>query len=873
MKVKVLMTLCLIGTIGTSQAMMRNAVTKLASVRASAARTISSFQRIKTVAVQAYLAGNLSTKESRYGSFQTLHISQTMKNAFEKLPEIDQHETIDQQIINKVYTGQIRELQDIFTELIPEEQHQQYAHRIMQKLLDEPVPERSFYRDVQLPTKLSLSVLLNYCSEQQAVAYVADYLQTRGNLMRTEEHTYLLENFILPCAPSLLSFLKSRSLHTLEYFLMTLNSFLNSYQNSAGQVYKVKPFLDHEIPRTIVKLAFDQGNANIFFVWISYLPKKESEELSNSFLTVHFEKLDKNDIANYSEYLSHEQRSTWNALLLSKYGNDEISIETRFYCLGTLPEKEQEAVILKTLEYDFNQIKKEKLYYWIALLSQNNRILWSTIVLEKYIDQLNNEQIHNFVRLLPYPKQQAWAQKILESRQDTPDFPKELVFWIGYCTREQADAWIVPLLQKKDLKIEGPDLERLITLLSRSSLIALNPFLLEQYFDRLSHDFVWNNLIFSLPEEQKDQWKKKFLEKYDQEKQFEVVPEPSGEGPLFSAEFVSNHTLPLLAVLKHAPRYEMTPQSSINRFIWGNLPKQTKIEKFFSLFPNFSNDIRTLYKEGRIVLFHGQHSQWHFLELFFNHLDALKNGNPEVTNRIRLRFRQTSPLSPEDVQKTRNQGVTQATYCDYRPEILFTNLHLFANSYGSNSLLYFTENSDQTIVHGRFDFKNALKPLFTELGFEQEFERLAEQRSLFMGKSIFEELYDDYDDAIKESHNYGRLLVISMLPETAKRLCYPTRSGGVLAPLWINYKQTTDLEIISRLYNQVPWHNEYAFILGPEAYEYKNPDITITGYNPAITHRTPKYVKFETRFKEVMAHIEKLSKVRLAREALAQQNK
>jgi len=384
-----------------------------------------------------------------------------MKKAFGKLPDTQRYETVDQQVIHKVYTGQIRELQDIFTELIPTDQHQQYAHRIMQKLINEPVPERSFYRDVQLPTLHSLSTLLNYCAKEQAVVYTARYLQTRGEFMRTKEHAYLLDAFIHPQVPSLLYFLKSNPLHALEYFLRTLDDYLQHYQNSAGEVCKVEPFFDHELPRTIVKLAFDQGNANIFFTWIRYLPKKESEALGNSFLTTHFEKLTKNDMANYLEHLSYEQRSTWSALLLSKHGN-EISIKTRFYCIGMLPDEERETVILKTLEHDFNQIKKEELYPWIRLLSQDNRILWSTIALEKYVDQLNNEHIHNFVRLLPYTKQQAWGQKILESRQDSQDFPRDLVFWIGYCTQEQKDAWIMPLLQKNDLNIERPDLERLI---------------------------------------------------------------------------------------------------------------------------------------------------------------------------------------------------------------------------------------------------------------------------------------------------------------------------------------------------------------------------------------------------------------------------
>ncbi len=316
------------------------------------------------------------------------------------------------------------------------------------------------------------------------------------------------------------------------------------------------------------------------------------------------------------------------------------------------------------------------------------------------------------------------------------------------------------------------------------------------------------------------------------------------KGPLFSDFFIKNFSKILCVI-------EEKESENLKALLW-----------------DITEYVEQEYKDDRIVFFHGQHSQWAFLGEWFTELSHCVQEREALfgDNFVPFRFSNDSFLTDEEVSMLCTNGLTKETFEYYRFSILFANLHLFANSSGSNSWHYVTTNSDQTVGQKRYDFKNALQEMFKNLGLFEEYQMLLSTMSSG-DKTVFDELYDLYEDAIKDQGDFGRLLMISMSRDTARELAYSTTSGGPLKPIMINGKETTDVVEIADNHNQAPFYHEFAIILSKKILDPKaaqEAGVKIKGIDPTIYQRTEKYMKYVKRRKEVIAWVREHYQKRMA---------
>ncbi len=275
----------------------------------------------------------------------------------------------------------------------------------------------------------------------------------------------------------------------------------------------------------------------------------------------------------------------------------------------------------------------------------------------------------------------------------------------------------------------------------------------------------------------------------------------SVKGPLFSS-YMDTHVSSLINQI-HSPYAEYLKNVADSSF---------KIKKLTEMLTKLADFTEAEYKKGNIVMFHGQQSQWPFLEQWFNELCSIKYGIGSPKQFVRLRFTKKLILTDQEVQEIRKNGVTWSTHYKYRPKVLFSNLHVLANYSGSNSFLYVAGNSDQTVYSLENSVITApLEKVFEDFGLTEEYKALLKKDN-----QLFEKLYKLYNELVKKQGNIGRLLAFSIPKTFAKKLAYSTTSGGPLYPITINGKETTDVVEIAEYFDQVPFANEYCIILSKE---------------------------------------------------------
>jgi len=275
-----------------------------------------------------------------------------------------------------------------------------------------------------------------------------------------------------------------------------------------------------------------------------------------------------------------------------------------------------------------------------------------------------------------------------------------------------------------------------------------------------------------------------------------VSGDPKAVGPLFSKDFLS-----------------LNDKSIFNYVLENPLLIGEKIPHIKVMISNVARFTEEQYRQGKIVFFHGQHDQWAFLAGIFNDLISIKDGQSVPEDFVRLRFQERPVIESDDeVRTTREQGIPdRQTFKDIWFHLLFTNLHLFANREGSNTLFYFLQNYDQTIKDQRFDFDEGIKKLFSELDMLSEYDALIKK-----SPTVFADLYGAYKKDVVARGNIGRLIAISMPKGVAKQLAYSTTSGGPHKHIYIDGKKTVDVVDIADNYGQAPFLNEYCVIMSKE---------------------------------------------------------
>ncbi len=358
--------------------------------------------------------------------------------------------------------------------------------------------------------------------------------------------------------------------------------------------------------------------------------------------------------------------------------------------------------------------------------------------------------------------------------------------------------------------------------------------LLATYFLQLDDPVrIVNLLSHSTHENYKKMWAKKLLKKTSL---VTLLTNRLTKGPLFSS-YSDRHACQLLNefYIPYTIYLESIADSSL------------KLKKLTEMLTKLADFTEAEYKKGNIVLFHGQQSQWPFLERWFNELCAIKYGVGAPQQFVRLRFTQKIVLTDQQVQEIRRDGVTDTTYAEYRPKVLFSNLHVLANDAGSNSLLYVAGNYDQIVYNSEHSvITDPLQKIFKEFGFTQEYKKLMRE-----DEKLFELLYELYNELVKEQGNIGRLIAFSLPQSFAKELVYSTTIGGPLCPIKINGKLTTDVVEIAQYFDQVPFANEYCIILSKEitnpAEAYKA-QIKMMTFD-ALDRSSEAYTKYSTQFK------------------------
>lgn len=333
--------------------------------------------------------------------------------------------------------------------------------------------------------------------------------------------------------------------------------------------------------------------------------------------------------------------------------------------------------------------------------------------------------------------------------------------------------------------------------------------------------------VMQLSEANKTKW----IERFERENYNALTQAPPSTGPLFS-----NH------LEKHNKA--------------GFLIKSMGNENFYNLLPAIVDYVEQQYSKKRIVLFHGQSSDWIFLEKLYHRLYEQKQGAKTASDYRFLRFTDHSSLSKKDVGQLQQQGVSYH-YQDplHRKEntILFTNLHPFINDAGGNSWLFALDNRD---FSGTDRIDQMLPTIFKNLNLTKACERLQKEYPLALT-----ELKELFDAAIKEQGRYGQLLVISLEEKLAKKLTYSTDPDGRPEHHLSNQKLTKSTVDLAKNPNEAPSNHQHALILSEEIINPKaaqKAGVQIVSFDPVAYWRTEKYCAFEKKLDEVVELIEKL---------------
>ena len=292
------------------------------------------------------------------------------------------------------------------------------------------------------------------------------------------------------------------------------------------------------------------------------------------------------------------------------------------------------------------------------------------------------------------------------------------------------------------------------------------------------------------------------------------------------------------------------------------------VEKFYS----HPNTLETLYsvanftkqetEKGHIVLCHGQADQWAFLQNVYREIISIKTQKNISDNFVALRFNNYTNLDQAHVDTLRTNGVQK--YDKDRFNILFTTVIPFQNDNGSNSYLYVTENSDQSMGSR---YTSSVITIFKENGMQEEFEYIQKYHA-----TLFDELEQLYKDANQEQGNYGNLICFSLPAKLADKLTYPTRSGGGVSPVTINNTQETRISKIIEHFDQVGDSLEIALILAPEILDPEKAraaGVKMHHFGPMITQETEKYMNFKAKLDEVMAIAKKHYDARMNHTSIA----
>lgn len=204
-----------------------------------------------------------------------------------------------------------------------------------------------------------------------------------------------------------------------------------------------------------------------------------------------------------------------------------------------------------------------------------------------------------------------------------------------------------------------------------------------------------------------------------------------------------------------------------------------------------------------VTFFHGQSWSWNLRSLLTKKLrkHQMIDNDEHITGFTFLRYSSQLTLCTDTQHRIAQTGVRVGQFFkEDRYNVLFTNLALFANPTGSNTVEYVQNNYDQSSVHGRS--VKSLVNIFKEYGFGDELSLL---------------LSDEPDILIKLSnlHNsaskYGNIVTISIPKNIVSDIAYPSKTGGRK----IKYVDMDNIVDIVDNFDCIPYANEYCIALGP----------------------------------------------------------
>ena len=338
---------------------------------------------------------------------------------------------------------------------------------------------------------------------------------------------------------------------------------------------------------------------------------------------------------------------------------------------------------------------------------------------------------------------------------------------------------------------------------------------------------LFSRHVIQLSAKNKDEW----ISRFEEENYNALTQTKTSESPLFS--YIQRYRRALF--LAHSV---------------GN-------ENFYNLLPDIVDYVEKQYTQKKIVLFHGNSSEWIFLEALYRRLYEQKNNIKIDPNYRFLRFTDHSALSEKEIATIKTAGVSYRydNHLSEKPAtILFTNLHPFINDAGANSWLFALDNRDFAGT-GRID--QMLPTIFNNLNMTHEYEQFQKKYP-----EAIKELKELFDNAIKEQGGYGQLLVISLPENLAERLTYSTDpEGRPQQHLSNNQELTTSTVTLAKKSYDMPTKHQHVLILNQQILNPKaaqKNEVEIKSFDPTAYWRTEKYRTFEKKLDEVVELIETL---------------
>ncbi len=536
------------------------------------------------------------------------------------------------------------------------------------------------------------------------------------------------------------------------------------------------------------------------------------------------------------QYIVHSDRSYLSVNSLQKFMN-------------YLPEKRKNFIALDDLEKCFEMLGKAHGHFSLSSLNDRMELMIKALTvesdifhyLEKRIDAplvMREDQLLSLLSHLLDGQKNKFILKKLEKSFDN--------LRIGYlacmidclsCADDKA-RYSTRLLQDGKCRDLSPlQLGRLCGPIAQA--------VLEKSFDTLNETQV-GALIPHLPNSVRAEWFKRLATSEKATFLSVCVPTAPVQGPLFSCyslTHLSQITGWFTEYWEHRSAFDYAQRKESRTHFFERIMRFTEGE----------------YLKNRIVLFHGQNDQWAFLETLFKRLLFVSRGVETPKKFVWLRFSQEAGLTNQESAEISIHGVSGEDgkkFEKYRFKVLFANLHLLANHWGSNSLLYTLTNSDQSAGR-RFDFTGSIENQCAELGMAEEYKQL-----LAEDPKMFDRLYDLYKSEVLARGDIGRLIVFSLPRPIAQSLCYPTRSGGGVYPLKVNGKLTTDVTEIADHFDQAPASNEYCLILHQYITDPKKAaeaGVVMETFSSASTEESQKYAQeFERELDRTMNRVAQL---------------